>query len=232
MSPPSIYETVLVLSNDIMKEPIMYTGGTPEAINFLEKYKRLGYVVDVYSDEYIKSLGAKAAFTSKDLKRYDELHGTKYRGHLLLIYVGDQESEVCEELRLLYEPIDRYFKITGLDGHWLIGPDLFIVNLNTQEILCVGLGRKYDFSFELNAYLTASTLPENPLQQVFHREGFSSECSNEFFALDHAGVIRKILSEFESLADAYFYDRKRDRNDALRALRKFARIDTDYELSN
>jgi hypothetical protein len=95
----------------------MYKGGTPEAINFLEKYKRLGYVVDVYSDEYVKSRGAKAAFKAKDLKRYDELQGTKYRGHLLLIYVGDEDSGVCEDLRLLYEPIDRYFKLTGFDGH-------------------------------------------------------------------------------------------------------------------
>lgn len=210
----------------------MYAGGTPEAINFIEKYKRLGYVVDVYSDEYVKSRGSKAAFTAKDLKRFDELHGPKYRGHLLLIYIGDEDSGVCEDLRLLFEPIDRYFKLTGLDGHSLTAPDMLIVNLNTQEILCVGLGRKYHFSFELTAYLTATTLPENPLQQIFHREGLSSECSSEFFSLDHARVVKTIISQFEWLADAYFYDKKRDRNDALHTLRKFARIDTDYELRN
>lgn len=210
----------------------MYVGGTPQAIAFIEKYKQLGYVVDVYSDEYIKSRGNKAALSAKDLIRYDELHGLKYRSHLLLVYVGDKDSGVCDDFRLLYEPIDRYYNIRGIDGHWLIGPDMFIVNMNTQEILCVGLGRKYHFNFELNAYLAANTFPDNPLQLVAKREGFSSECSNEFFALDHAKIVKTIISEFESLADAYYYNNKRERNDSLRTLRKFARIDSDYELSN
>ncbi len=54
----------------------MYTGGTSEAIQFIEKYKKTGYLVDFYSDEHIKTLDEdSASITFDDLKDFDLKHG-------------------------------------------------------------------------------------------------------------------------------------------------------------
>ena len=52
---------------------IMYTGGTREAIQFIEKYKKTGHVVDFYSDEYIEHRDKKNCLINlKVLKTLDQ----------------------------------------------------------------------------------------------------------------------------------------------------------------
>lgn len=86
----------------------MYTGGTPEAIKFIEKYKKTGHVVNFYSDEYVLNRQKNNCLISQRLlKTLDLEQGTSYRNHLLIIYIGDENSEMLQTLASLYEPIDR-----------------------------------------------------------------------------------------------------------------------------
>jgi hypothetical protein len=188
----------------------MYTGGTPEGIKFIEKYKKSGYVVDFYSDEHIKSLDEDSASISvDDLKDFDLKHGTAYRGHMLAIYLGDQNWELLDDLSNLYLPFQRLFNLEGAYGGTLHKPDLLLVNLVTQEVLCVGLGRKNrSFNFELHRYLQCRTTNDstNKGLREFDKNA-SIDCSEKFFELDHHKIAKRTLSATENLGENYFeYD--------------------------
>jgi len=81
----------------------MYSGGTPQGIKFIEKYKKSGYVVDFYSDDHIKTLDEDyTSITTDDLENFDKKHGTAYRGHMLACTVF--RSNDCE----FYEEWTQY----------------------------------------------------------------------------------------------------------------------------
>ncbi len=84
-----------------------YTGGTKEGLQFIEKYKKLGYVVDIYSDEWVNAQDPDEyyAITSEDLIRFDKEFGSEYRGHLLAVYLGDSNPELHQELRRILNPL-------------------------------------------------------------------------------------------------------------------------------
>ncbi len=185
----------------------MYRGGTSEAIQFIEKYKKTGYLVDFYSDEHIKTLDEdSASITFDDLKDFDLKHGTAYRGHMLAIYLGDENRELLEELSRLYLPFQRLFNLEGAFGGWTHKPDLLLVNLVTQEVLCVGLGRKNrSFKFELHRFLHSHTTndSENKGLRDFDRNT-STDCSEKFFELDHHRIAERTISATEELGEHYF----------------------------
>lgn len=188
----------------------MYTGGTPEAINFIEKYKKTGHVVNFYTDEHIKSLDQdRCSIFIDDLERYDKKYGTAYRGHMLSIYIGDENKEMLDELASIYLPFRRMLTLESAFGGWTHKPDLLIVNLITREILCVGLGRKNrSFNYELHRYLESRTTnnEENKGVRDFDRQ-ISTDCSEEFFSLDHYGIAKTAISECEQLGENFFeYD--------------------------
>lgn len=188
----------------------MYTGGTPEAINFIEKYKKTGHVVNFYTDEHIKSLDQdRCSIFIDDLERYDKKYGTAYRGHMLSIYIGDENKEMLDELSSIYLPFKRIFTVGTAFGGWTHKPDLLIVNLITHEILCVGLGRKnHCFHFELHRYLENRTTnnQENKELREF-RSQLPIDCSDEFFKLDYRGIANKTIRECVELGQNFFaYD--------------------------
>jgi hypothetical protein len=213
----------------------MYTGGTPEAIQFIEKYKKSGHVIDFYSDEYIENRDKKNRLISaQDFKILDEKHGTDYRGHLLVIYIGDENRDMLAELASLYEPIHRYFHLDNDGAGNVINPDFLLLNLATKEILCVGIGwRNREFNFELHNYLLKHTTPEAPYKlNRFNLQDISDECSEWFYAEDHLRVAKRIINAMKQLGNAYEEDSKRGVLNAIKELKYFAPIDDIWELSN
>ncbi len=125
---------------------------------------------------------------------------------MLAIYLGDENRELLEELSCLYLPFQRLFNLEGAFGGWTHKPDLLLVNLVTQEVLCVGLGRKNrSFKFELHRYLHSHTTndSENKGLRDFDRNT-STDCSEKFFELDHHRIAERTISATEELGEHYF----------------------------
>lgn len=178
------------------RERGMYKGGTPEAIKFIEKYKKTGYIVDFYSDEHINSLDQSAtSYSSEDLKDFDESYGSAYRGHMLTIYIGNEDEEMLNELSNIYPPFKQLFNLSGHSDTGLHKPDFLLVNLATKEILCVGLGKENRaFRYELHKYL-------------LQKNGESKDCSEKFFELDHYEIAERVITEAESFGfNLYEFD--------------------------
>lgn len=176
----------------------MYTGGTPEAIQFIEKYKKQGYLVDIYSDEWVNAQDPDEYYgpSPENLQFWDKEHGTQYRGHLLCLYLGC--DELISDLRRLFKPFDDYCNIDTGGWRSINLPDMMLINLNTEEILCVGLGYKNNaFNFELSKYMkfrTASA-PQD------------MSCSDAFYELDFGRVARRTISTMKLLGQNYYeYD--------------------------
>ncbi len=213
----------------------MYTGGTLEAIKFIEKYKRTGHVVDFYSDEYVEHRNKNnCPINLKLLKMLDQEHGTNYRSHLLVIYIGDENREMLTELSYLYEPIYRYFHLDSDGPGNLIKPDFLLLNLATREILCVGIGRRNrEFHFELHNYLLKNTTPEAPNKiNHFSKPEISEGCSEAFYELDHWNLSRKLINVMERLGTSYEDHSKRGVQSSINFLSYFAHIDDIWELSD
>lgn len=175
-----------------------YTGGTKQGLQFIEKYKKLGYIVDIYSDEWVNAQDPDEyyAITPEDLIRFDQDFGSEYRGHLLALYLGDSNPELRQELRNILKPFDDYCNIETSGWRALTIPGLLFINLKTQEILCIGLGYKNRiYSFELGKYMHAH---KNGLQITD-----AVNCSEDFYALDHHNVIKNALKTMEQLGDNY-----------------------------
>lgn len=212
----------------------MYTGGTPEAIKFIEKYKKTGHVVDFYSDEYVEHCNKNnCPINLKLLKTLDQEHGTTYRNHLLVVYIGDQDKDMLSELSYLYEPIHRYFNLDSDGPGTIIKPDFLLLNLVTREILCVGIGRRNrEFHFELHNYLARHTTTEAPYKiNHFNKSEISVECSESFYDLDHWKLCRKLINEMTKLGEAYEEYSKRGVKNSIKFLSYLAPIDDIWELS-
>jgi hypothetical protein len=174
----------------------MYTGGSSDAIAFLEKYKKAELVVDFYSEEHINSLNQSAThYSVEDLKDFDSSYGTAYRGHMLAIYIGHEDEEMLNELSDIYPPFKQLFSLSGHSDSGLHKPDFLLLNLATKEILCVGLGRKNrEFHYELHKYLQ-------------RKNGESTDCSEKFFELDHYEIAERTITETESFGlNLYEFD--------------------------
>jgi len=212
----------------------MINGGSTSAINFINKYSKTGHVIDFYSDSYFENDSIKnKAISRKYLKQLDEKYGDSYRGHLLVIYIGDLEHNRVNELANLYLPIHRYFNLDM--GHaYPIKPSFLILNLFTKEILCIGIGRKNrKFSFELHNYLSKHTTLDEPYKhKIFSLPDISVECSSSFYELDYWNLAKKIDNAMESLALGYENESKREILNATSYLRQFAHIEDIWENRN
>lgn len=197
----------------------MQTDGTAEANKFIQKYKKNGYLIDFYSNKHVQSLEPETSSIScEDLYKFDSSYGKNYRSHLLTIYLGDENQELIKSLSNLYLPFKRLFNLNSAYGGSLHKPDLLIVNLLTHEILCVGLGRKNNsFHFELHRYLSNRTTNDdtNTMLRDFDAS-LSTDCSEEFFALDHHCISRKTINAVQELGEHYYeYDNLPGNSDVM-----------------
>ncbi len=176
----------------------MFSNTKEDGIKFITKYKNLGYLIDVYSSEWMPAeINKNDNYTlnRRDLNRLENEYGNEFKGHLLALYLGDEDEALLNDLQNLYPPFRKLFEIS----HHL--PDLVFINLITKEILCAGLGRKNNsFSFELHRYLQA----KNPNTEESLNFKFDTDPSPEFFRLDHDDIVSSTLDTLEEFGTAYY----------------------------
>ena len=117
-----------------------YTGGTPHARACIENLKSEGALVDVYSNEWLAANPDYCDFYPDDLVEYQRKSKGACSGHLLFISTSLNRDQVAELLPAAYAPFAEIFAENIYHK-----PDLVLINLATQQILCAGLGRKNYF---------------------------------------------------------------------------------------
>jgi hypothetical protein len=122
-----------------------YKGGTPTAHACIEQLKQLSALVDVYSNEWLSANPDFCYFYSEDLDEYQLKSKGACAGHLLIISTSMHSDQVTEFLTAAYAPFTDIF---AENVHHK--PDLVVINLATQQVLCAGLMRKnYFFGFAI-----------------------------------------------------------------------------------
>jgi hypothetical protein len=123
------------------------TGGTKTAIALLEKLQQEGDLVDVYSKSFFDRQpsandSASVEYTKEDfeylLGQFENNieNDLKPIGHLLFVHIDAYKVDLRKDLINVYKPLGKLMDVGKHD------PDFLIINLFTQQVLCVGLGRK------------------------------------------------------------------------------------------
>jgi hypothetical protein len=118
---------------------------SPQVMNFLERLKRDGDLIDVYSENFFGkqpniSDDPYAPFSKETLEEIEYLEGEaeedkKPKNHLLFMFINEYKEDVLNEIQKIFPPLRKFF------AAWH-KPDFLLINLYTQQILCVGFGRK------------------------------------------------------------------------------------------
>jgi hypothetical protein len=184
-----------------------YIGGTPEVQNFIKKYKASGHLVDPYTDQWHAlaltrqelSDSYYGEFESNEFSEYDKKFGLDYRGHLLLLYLDKGNQNLFSDLQKIYLPIKS---ILGVDGKH--EPRFILINLATQKILCIGLGRKNrSFEYDLDEYCSGakSSIDSSDLKMNRNNENLYFK---SFMALDYCNVTRTIIKGLHDVGYGLF----------------------------
>lgn len=114
-----------------------YTGGTFAAIKCIAELTSTGELVDVYSKEWLGLRPDFSRYSIDDLTEYQQQSNSNCEGHLLVItpsldikLVGDLLTDAHAGFKQHFDDQTAYYK-----------PNLIFINLATQQILCIGLGR-------------------------------------------------------------------------------------------
>ena len=124
----------------IVRHLMTYTGGTPNARACIEHLRSIGALVDVYSNEWLAANPDYGGFYPEDLDEYQRKSKGACAGHLMIISTSLHRDQVAELLTAVYAPFADIFEPNGHHK-----PDLVLINLATQQILCAGLRRKNSF---------------------------------------------------------------------------------------
>lgn len=125
-----------------------YSGGTVAARECISKLKQIGALVDVYSNEWVEANPDFNYFVAEDLENYQKESNNQCVGHLLIISTSLDQQVVGALLTAAHPSFEIIF---GEDSA-MHKPDFVFINLATQQILCVGLGRKnYFFGFAIGS---------------------------------------------------------------------------------
>lgn len=160
---------------------------SPEQLEFYEELKKEGKLVDFYSENHkaiIENYG------DDWLKELDEEHGPAYRNHMLMaqmLYWSDKQRGKLFDL------------FPSLKAQFLAGkhhPTILFFNLATQQILCVGLGRK-NRSFYFDSETDGDVKPSH--DDVTPTPYFKSFCE-----LDHHRFIVDALEYLEAFGSSHY----------------------------
>ena len=123
-----------------------YRGGTAAAQKCITQLSELGALVDVYSQSWLATHPDFTYFTAEDFNEYQQRSKGACEGHLLVISTSLDMEAASRLLPAAHPGFTAYFG----DQAPYHKPDLIFINLATQQILCVGLGRKnYFFGFAI-----------------------------------------------------------------------------------
>ncbi|MEY5027974.1 MAG: hypothetical protein RLZ63_289 [Pseudomonadota bacterium] len=125
-----------------------YIGGAKAAQNAIDQLQKLGALINVYSSEWLSNNPKFPSFGAEELADFDSQSGGACSGHLLVISTSLDSDAVTDQLLAAYPGFAAAF---GADSDYH-KPDFIFINLATQQILCVGLGRKnYIFGYAIGA---------------------------------------------------------------------------------
>lgn len=157
------------------------TGGTSEALALIKKLKASGHLIDVYSKEWM----TKANNTTFNAKEFDVLvkkYSDDFAHHLLVVSVEKYNDEINGLFIKIYPRLEKV-----LSGY-VYRPNFLFINLFTQQLLAVGLGRKNN--------LFAIPLDEDISLDM--SDLFENSYIKKFTSLDHKNVLTEIC---KSVAD-------------------------------
>jgi hypothetical protein len=184
-----------------------YIGGTKAAQECITQLTELGALVDVYSHKWIATQPNFTRFTAEELSEYQQQSKGACEGHLLVISTSLDMEAASELLTAAHPGFAAYFS----DKAPYHKPDLVFINLATQQILCVGLGRKnYFFGFAIGT--DDVTISEGNVREAMRP--WSAPNSNDptlafmqkFIKYDYANVVLDTvdaLHEFGTCARAW-----------------------------
>jgi len=183
---------------------------SPEQLVFYEELKQAGKLVDFYSENQQSMI---EDYDEDWLKDFDEEYGYAYRNHLLMAQMLDWSDEQMNKLFQLFPSLKAQFRAG------VIHPKILFFNLATQQILCVGLGRKYS-SFYIDSETNVDCNPNLNFNHLDYHgfiddalnylEDFSSS-RNEWWGLpNNEEDIRSLLKEEPSDDGQYRFEDEGD----------------------
>lgn len=163
------------------------TLNSPEQLAFYEELKKEGKLADIYSENQHSII---ENYGEDWLRELDEKHGPAYRNHLLVAQLLYWSDEQMNKLFNLFPSLKAQF-IPGKHH-----PTILFFNLATQQILCVGLGRKnssFYFDSETNEHVKPS-----------YQEKMPTPYFDKFYKLDHHWFVNQLLNELEAFATSHY----------------------------
>ncbi|MFM7012802.1 MAG: hypothetical protein ACKO0Z_26330 [Betaproteobacteria bacterium] len=171
-----------------------YTGGTPAAQACIKQLTELGALVDVYSKQWLDAHPNFPYCSADDLTEYQATSSNACEGHLLVISTSLDESVVGEQLIGSHPAFKAVF---GEDApHHK--PDFVFMNLATQQILCVGLGRRNQlFGYAIGA--EEVEIDDGNVQDVTSTDQIETagtptlQFMRQFVQYDYAGIVTRLI---------------------------------------
>ena len=185
-----------------------YVIDSPEVKKCVAELSALGALVDVYSSEWLNAHPDFPDFNVADLEDYQARSHNMCEGHLLIISTSLDDEAVSTLLPAAYPSLTDAVN-PKIGNH---KPDLIFLNLATQQILLVGLGRKNQlFGFAVGA--EDVKLRDGNIDDVI-RPSEDQESADptflymrEFLKYDYSGVVGDLI---ESLYEFGIYARAFD----------------------
>lgn len=183
-----------------------------EAAKFIQQYKDAGHIADVYSADWLKKHPDFPLFSEYELEDYQKASRRKCVGHLHVIHFDNYSPELPTALGTLYKPFQLAF------DNAYHKPDLVFVNLLTEQIFCIGLGRKNDFFFY-----------ELGKEKVVYREVavLKALCNANYGKVDETSIEFKKLKR--SIEKFTRYDYGRVLEYLVEALAEFGQLACDWD---
>ena len=171
-----------------------YVSESPIVQKCVAELSALGALVDVYSAGWINAHPGFLDFNVEDLEEYQARSRNMCEGHLLVISTSLDDEAVSTLLPEAYPSLTDVVN-PKIGNH---KPDLIFLNLVTQQILCVGLGRKNQlFGFDVGA--EDVKLRDGNIEDVI-RPSSDEESADptflymrEFLKYDYSGVVGDLI---------------------------------------
>lgn len=171
-----------------------YTDGTHAAQGCIKQLTELGALVDVYSKQWLEAHPNFPYCSADDLAEYQATSSNACEGHLLIISASLDESVVAEQLMTAYPGFES---VLGKNAPFH-KPDLIFINLATQQILCVGLGRKNRiFGYAIGE--KAVEIDDDNVQDVTSTDQIDDagtptlQFIRKFVQHDYAGIVTRLI---------------------------------------
>jgi len=183
-----------------------YIGGTALANQFISKYALSGHLLDLYSDEWALNNEDLEGISVALFKEYDAQFGTAYRNHILLIscdWYEDSNSNFSTDLINIFPKYKR--QLRDYSENIFFDPSFVLINLATQQISSVGLGRNNRFF--MTDVETNISVSLNLPNDISARAVFGIEDNNylpNFLKLDHAGIVYKFLTSLSAMGSLVY----------------------------